>query len=649
MIDLAEDKEIMKINKDFQDINEEINYIKNSSNLEIKQNEEEEENDEYSLISNSNYYNQEKDENEFDKDIDPNFQDKYLQKEEEKRRRKEIEEFEKRTSSQDNIIDFDEINYIDEKELKLNDVDINSNNSNFITKNKKNIFEETQKSPKLNNMNIDKNKLINKINNYENESEEESKITQMKNNHINSYEKDDISSNNVYTKDKSLDLKIINNKTSGRYYEQKKIISDNKEEINSNKETSEYNMDFYDTNRMSKDTNHKNYYDVFDTLLPNKTFKKFLKSKIKYYMKEEDIPKDFIQNLNLEESKNNKNIQQKDIIKNITQKKISHYNNKNSTINYTTIENSNLYNDDYPENLSYQTRPKSNINNIKNINNKSMKNFYRKHHMDNGDINNNYNSNYDKYIIENKKNKEKIKDLKKELNIRKKDINEKLNKINMLENMNDNLKNEMNKLKINYEYERINNKETKKNYDLIKSNYTDIKNQYDLLNIKYITLNDENFNYRRDKDLYEKQIKTKNEIIENLIENNTNIKKNNINNKLNKINYDTKSSNEIISDYIKKNSNNKKNKEENNISNKTDKKSIDYNKFDKLTFPELQCKRDELSKERADTYNIYCKIPLKSNSKEQINKRNMLEKKLEEINCDLMIVKLRIKNFKNNK
>ena len=54
-------------------------------------------------------------------------------------------------------------------------------------------------------------------------------------------------------------------------------------------------------------------------------------------------------------------------------------------------------------------------------------------------------------------------------------------------------------------------------------------------------------------------------------------------------------------------------------------------------------------KERRDTNNIYSKIPLKSTSKEQINKRNMLEKKIAEINCDLMIVKLRIKNFNNHK
>jgi len=250
-------------------------------------------------------------------------------------------------------------------------------------------------------------------------------------------------------------------------------------------------------------------------------------------------------------------------------------------------------------------------------------------------------------------------------------MDEKVNKINILENMNDNLKNEMNKLQQNFEFERINNKETKINYDMIKNNYTDIKNQYDLLNIKYQTLSDENFNYRRDKDLYEKQIKSKNQMIENLLENNSSYKKQNINNKLNNINFTTKSSNEIISGFIQNNKNNYKNnninnnninnnninnineKEKENItnndSNENHKKVVDYHKYDKLTYPELQCKRDELNRERKDTYNIYCKIPLKSTSKEQIIKREELEKKIEDINCDLVIVKLRLKNFKNHK
>ena len=367
-------------------------------------------------------------------------------------------------------------------------------------------------------------------------------------------------------------------------------------------------------------------------------------------MKDNDIPKDFIKNLNLEETTNNNNIKKREIIR-IPQKKIIHYNNKNSISNYTTIDYSNLCREECDDSISYPNGPKSNKKNKNNIYNKSMKNFYRKHNIDNGEINNN--SNFDKFKIENKKNKEKIKDLKKELNIKKKDINEKINKINILENMNDNLKNEMNKLKVNYEYERINNKETKRNYNMIKSNYIDMKNQYDLLILKYTTLSDENFNYRRDKDLYEKIIKTKNEMIENWLENNTNIKKNEINNKLNKINFETKSSNEIISDFIKENINKKNNenkdKEEKNKNNEKDKKNIDYNKYDKLTFPELQCKRDELSKERSDLNNMYCKIPFKSNSKEQIIKKNRLEKKMEEIDCELMLVKLRIKNYKNHK
>ena len=95
----------------------------------------------------------------------------------------------------------------------------------------------------------------------------------------------------------------------------------------------------------------------------------------------------------------------------------------------------------------------------------------------------------------------------------------------------------------------------------------------------------------------------------------------------------------------------KKKIEENNKKNEKDKKveERNRNKYDKLTFPELQCKRDELTQERRDLNNIYCKIPLKSTSRELINKREKIEKRIEEINYDLMVVKLRIKNFKNHK
>jgi hypothetical protein len=66
-----------------------------------------------------------------------------------------------------------------------------------------------------------------------------------------------------------------------------------------------------------------------------------------------------------------------------------------------------------------------------------------------------------------------------------------------------------------------------------------------------------------------------------------------------------------------------------------------------LPYPELQSKRDELIQERRITNNIYCKIPVKSTYKIQIDKRNELEKRLEEINSDLVVIKTRMKNLKS--
>ena len=231
------------------------------------------------------------------------------------------------------------------------------------------------------------------------------------------------------------------------------------------------------------------------------------------------------------------------------------------------------------------------------------------------------------------------------------------NKNNEEENNEDNQEEEEEE-EDDYEENEAMNKETKQNYDLIKSNYNDIKNQFDLLNIKYQTLTDENFNFKRDKALYERQIKTKNQMIESLIENKSNI----LNNKLYKLDLieeKEESNHEMFLDYLKNKNlpneipkkedkdNGMTKKKEDKNQNEDDKRDIDYSKFDKLTYPELQSKRDELVNERKNLNNIYSKIPLKNNYKGQLEKRNELEKQLNDINCDLAIIKLRMKKLKN--
>jgi hypothetical protein len=563
-----------------------------------------------------------------DKEDDPNFADSKLKKEEEERRRKAVEEFEKRKMKKNkNIIDYDEISDNKNKTKKnkddtqVEDEGIIIENFNYISK------------PKINNINY-KNSLGKKK-----EIEDlESKVSQIK--QITSYSKDDLNININSSPDK-------NKKDNNKFKFNNNIINKNmnsikESDINSNSNfdnnESNYDMNFYDTLRKSKIEDTKNQIGVFESLLPNKSFKKFLKDKIKYYMDEKDIPTSFI-----------KNLYDESIVGNIpNSEKIN-----NLEANYGSINNEKLNINIYQNEIQYnnnthkpQNKNKNKVNNIKR--NKSLDLFYPNKKITNK-------NNYTNILLENDINKKQLEEMQKELTVQKNEMNEKNQKINLLQNMNNNLKQEMNKLQENFENERIDNTQNRKNYAMIKTCYNDIKNQYDLLNMKYMTLNDENFNFRRNKELYERQLALKNEMIENLIENKTNLQKQKVKNQLNKINFSTKNSHKIITTFLQNNNKEDKKLEEknNDIKNIKEKNNsinnIDYNKYNKLSFPELQCKRDELTKERKDINNIYSKIPLKTYNKEINNKRNNLEKRLQEINCELMLVKLSIKNFKNHK
>ena len=563
-----------------------------------------------------------------DKEDDPNFADSKLKKEEEERRRKAVEEFEKRKMKKNkNIIDYDEISDNKNKTKKnkddtqVEDEGIIIENFNYISK------------PKINNINY-KNSLGKKK-----EIEDlESKVSQIK--QITSYSKDDLNININSSPDK-------NKKDNNKFKFNNNIINKNmnsikESDINSNSNfdnnESNYDMNFYDTLRKSKIEDSKNQIGVFESLLPNKSFKKFLKDKIKYYMDEKDIPTSFI-----------KNLYDESIVGNIpNSEKIN-----NLEANYGSINNEKLNINIYQNEIQYndnthkpQNKNKNKMNKIKR--NKSLDLFYPNKKITNK-------NNYTNILLENDINKKQLEEMQKELTVQKNEMNEKNQKINLLQNMNNNLKQEMNKLQENFENERIDNTQNRKNYAMIKTCYNDIKNQYDLLNMKYMTLNDENFNFRRNKELYERQLQLKNEMIENLIENKTNLQKQKVKNQLNKINFSTKNSHKIITTFLQNNNKEDKKLEEknNDINNKKEKNNsinnIDYNKYNKLSFPELQCKRDELTKERKDINNIYSKIPLKTYNKEINNKRNNLEKRLQEINCELMLVKLSIKNFKNHK
>ena len=559
-----------------------------------------------------------------EKEDDPNFADSKLKKEEEARRRKAVEEFEKRKMQKNNnIIDYDEIN---ENKYKT------KNNKNDTQVDDEGIIIESfnyVSKPKINNINY-KNSLCKKNKEVD---DLESKITQIK--QITSYSKDDLNINSSPEKNKNEYNKFKINNFNSIY---NNINSIKESDVNSfsNYDNSEsnYDMNFYDTLRKSKIENSKNQIGVFESLLPNKSFKKFLKTKIKYYMDEKDIPANFIKNLYEETGLGD--------IPN--SRKINNFETNFKSLNIEKNE-FNIYQNEIRYNNNthkHQYKNKNKMNNIKR--NKSLGLF----HPNKNIINKN---NYNNIFIENDINKKQLEEMQKELNEQKNEMDEKNQKINLLQDMNNNLKQEMNKLQENFENERIDNTQNRKNYAMIKTCYNDMKNQYDLLNMKYMTLNDENFNFRRNKELYERQLQLKNEMIENLIENKTNLQKQKVKNQLNKINFSTKNSHKIITTFLQNNQKEDKKLEEKNSNavNKENNNAIDYNKYDKLSFPELQCKRDELTKERKDINNIYSKIPLRTYNKDIINKKNELEKRLKEINCELMLVKLSLKNFKNHK
>ena len=586
----------------------------------------------------------------------------------------------------------EEINFIKDK-IKLDKnflIQSNGKEKNIIIDDKH--CEEFNKDKSINFEQLNENQNFENKNTKKSRNKLESQQNEIQKN-INNIKDINKNENKIYKESNYVELK-----------NPKQSIEKNLFDKNNNQNNSIVSIN----NNIKKKINY-NSSAVFHTLLDNKTFRKFLNNKLeKSKNSDDEIPKKFIQNLSLKKEKRNKNKEQNPLENNdsITNVNYSIFYNEDSyqipltnknfrrTINTQNISPKmnniqmnfvNRYSKDVSvpqyDNLNdsiskieshrFTTTCYPNYN--ENISDLTLKNqklhdkilelqnqiraSKNEMNMKNSELQK-YLSSYDKMTLENNLNKEKIDELKKELKFQKGEMNQKQNKISELESINNNLKNEMTKLQRNYDEETSMNKETKQNYDLIKSNYNDIKNQYDLLNIKYQTLTDENFNYKRDKALYEKQIKTKNQMIESLIENKNNILNNKLYN-LDIIDEKEKTNHELFLDYLQnrnlpkekpkkeeKDNGMTKNRDDENT-NDQHKIDIDYTKFDKLTYPELQSKRDELINERKSINNIFNKIPIKPNYKSQIEKRNEYEKMLNEINCDLAIIKLRMKKLKN--
>ena len=461
-------------------------------------------------------------------------------------------------------------------------------------------------------------------NNKKNEIHEEIHINNINNNYINYLKKEEnalnknLVNNTENIETKKNDIKNINNKITIKESPNIAIlnnINQPKDKNINNNESTKINYNIYDYNNYYgtlKESRYKNNsYEIdiiknekqFDNLIPKKPFRKFLKSKIKYYMKENSIPKKFILEF----------INQKNYIK-PDGKIISLSQEKNGFNNLKEY----YENDDYyiakkkKKKNALKEEKNSLVNEIKNLK-IYLDNSKSEIEKKNEEIKS-YLMTYDRIMGENEKNIKKIKNLENILDAKNNEVEEKNNKINELNNINNQLEKQMKKLKEEYINESINNKETKKSYSLIKNNYYDIKNQYDLLNIKYKTLSDENYNYKRDKILYEKEIKTKNNFIDDLIRGNKN--------------------------------RNKNKKKESPIKKTEEKKENNFEEYNNIE--ELMNIRDELVGERNFINNEFYKIPTKANYK-QNERKNELEKRISQINSDLAKIRIRINILKGLK
>ena len=453
-------------------------------------------------------------------------------------------------------------------------------------------------------------------NNKKNEIHEEIHINNINNNYINYLKKEEnalnknLVNNTENIETKKNDIKNINNKITIKESPNIAILNNinQPKDKNINYNIYDYN-NYYGTLKESRYKNNSYEIDIiknekqFDNLIPKKPFRKFLASKIQYYMKENSIPKKFILEF----------INQKNYIK-PDGKIISLSQEKNGFNNLKEY----YENDDYyiakkkKKKNALKEEKNSLVNEIKNLK-IYLDNSKSEIEKKNEEIKS-YLMTYDRIMGENEKNIKKIKNLENILDAKNNEVEEKNNKINELNNINNQLEKQMKKLKEEYINESINNKETKKSYSLIKNNYYDIKNQYDLLNIKYKTLSDENYNYKRDKILYEKEIKTKNNFIDDLISGNKN--------------------------------RNKNKKKETPIKKEEEKKENNFEEYNNIE--ELMNIRDELVGERNFINNEFYKIPTKANYK-QNERKNELEKRISQINSDLAKIRIRINILKGLK
>ena len=347
------------------------------------------------------------------------------------------------------------------KKFAKNDTEIkyiNNDNEDINESNDKDIIKKYEKE-KIFNTNDDIDKYFKFVDSLDNEEEYDFSID---------YKKALKSGNFNQNKVKIFDdeLSSISSEPHKNYISQKpknKIQSPIKIEIKQEnkklKDLKSIHKNNYNKNKeiFKKFQKTKTKENEFNRLLYNKTFKKFLNNKLKYYMEEEDIPKQFINSLKISHDK-----------KESHQRHINKFKNKK----YDNYFTDNYHNENIP----------------------------------------NLNENYESLENDNLRKEKEIKNLKEKLNNQNIIINEKKEIINELQNINQNLKKEVKELKNKY-YNKENKlndikvNDEEKNYNQYKKNK--IINNYEY---KFYDKNKEK-DKKYDNLSYEELIERKNKLI----------------------------------------------------------------------------------------------------------------------------------------
>ena len=255
-----------------------------------------------------------------------------------------------------------------------------------------------------------------------------------------------------------------------------------------------YEKDFYPPKILKNEKNErKDKNNTFNNLINNKTFKKFLKNKIKYYVEENEIPMKFINSLSLRKNKN--------IIPNKDNKILK---NENHFMTYDNF---------YDSRDESQSRENNYIENRKNLESKNKKQNLK------------IIPNYKKLECDNLKKSKEIENLKEELRNQKIMMDEKKEIINELKNINQNLEKQVSDLTYKYYYDKVmkKNNNSNSNSNLIRKkkildffnvqnkNITDINNKKEQIhNLK----EDKKRDNKENISIFDELIRKKNKLIQ---------------------------------------------------------------------------------------------------------------------------------------